>query len=438
LTADKAYAELGLAPGASEAEVKMAWRRLASRWHPDRNNSAGAIAKMQRINEALAQIREATSGFAGDTSAAGARRAAADRDEAPPSPARRGRGAHEHDRDGASGGSGQANGRGTGQRHGADDEARSSGNGEAHGADDEADGPSDGGYGSSDEAHGGHDEPYDAAAGDTDEPAKTNSHERTIARKVKLSLEEAAAGCVKTLRGRFVDRCSACAGVGHRVLPGVCAGCDGKGTVSHRAWFGWYGVPTTCTACRGDGVAREDCHVCAGAGKLPARAYRVNVRIPHGVREGDQLHVGARRHRAGHAAVSLDLTIELLVHPLLKLDEDGTIRCEMPVDGFVWIANRLVDVPTLGGLHKLRMSRDELVYRLPGLGYPAERRGARADQVVTLRPVFAAQFSADQNILLDQLIATNSGGAALGPELGGWRDALLAWQQGHARTHGRG
>ncbi|MBK6851216.1 MAG: J domain-containing protein [Burkholderiales bacterium] len=92
MTADKAYAELGLAPGASEAEVKMAWRRLASRWHPDRNKSAEAIAKMQRINEALAQIREATSGFAGDTSAAGSRRAAAERDEAPTSHARRGRG----------------------------------------------------------------------------------------------------------------------------------------------------------------------------------------------------------------------------------------------------------------------------------------------------------------------------------------------------------
>jgi molecular chaperone DnaJ len=437
LSADKAYAELGLAPGASEAEVKMAWRRLASRWHPDRNKSAEAIAKMQRINEALAQIREATSGFAGDTSAAGARRAAADRDEAPPSQARRGRGAHEHERDGAQGGSGQTNGRGAGRRHGAGDQAH--GNGEAHGADEESYGPWDDGQPASDEAHDAHDEPHDTAAGDTDEPASTSTQERTIARKVKLSLEEAAAGCVKTLRGRYVDRCSACAGVGHRVLRGVCAGCEGKGTVSHRAWFGWYGVPTTCTACRGDGVAREDCHDCAGAGKFPARAYRVNVRIPHGVRDGDQLHVGARRHRAGQAAVSLDLTIELLAHPLLKLDADGTIRCEMPVDGFVWIANRLVDVPTLAGMHKLRLSRDELVYRLPGLGYPAERRGARADQVVRLRPVFPAQLSADQNILLDQLIATTSGGGgpAQAPELAGWRDALRDWRHSHARTHGQ-
>jgi molecular chaperone DnaJ len=434
LSADKAYAELGLAPGASEAEVKMAWRRLASRWHPDRNKSAGAISKMQRINEALAQIREATSGFAGDTSA-GARRPT-DRQEAPPSQARRGRHSHEHERDAGHGGTGQANGR-AGRRHGADDEASGSAN-EAHGADDEAYGPADDVHGASDQSHGGHDEPHDTAAGDTDEPASTSTQERTIARKVKLSLEEAAAGCVKTLRGKFVDRCSACAGVGHRVLRGACAGCEGKGTVSHRAWFGWYGVPTPCTACRGDGIAREDCHDCAGVGKFPARAYRVNVRIPHGVRDGDQLHVGGRRQRAGHPSVSLDLTIELLAHPLLKLDGDGTIRCEMPVDGFVWIADRMVDVPTLGGLHKLRLSRDQLVYRLPGLGYPAERRGARADQVVTLRPVFPTQFSADQNILLDQLIATSSGAAssAPSPELAAWRDALGDWHKARAQHHG--
>jgi molecular chaperone DnaJ len=378
LSADSAYAELGLAPGASEAEVKLAWRRLASRWHPDRNKSVAAISKMQRINEALAQIREATAGSGSGAAAPGPRRAADRHDK--PSQARHGAHARDDDRH---------------HTRGAHDRARDFDD------DDEHDPP--------DQAPDGADEPHDVAAGDTDEPASTNTRDRTINRKVKLTLEEAAAGCIKTLRGRFIDRCATCAGIGHRVLPGVCVGCEGKGTVSHRAWFGWYGVPTPCTACRGDGIAREDCHACAGLGKLPARAYRVNVRIPHGVRDGDQLHVGGRRQRAGQASVSLNLTVELLAHAQLKLDADGTIRCDLPVDGFVWIANRGVDVPTLGGLHKLRLNRDQRVYRLPGLGYPAERRGARADQLVTVQPVFPAHFSADQEILLDQLIATSTG-----------------------------
>ena len=54
---DDAYVELGVSPGASESEVKAAWRRLVSRWHPDRNASADAAALMQRINRAYDRIR---------------------------------------------------------------------------------------------------------------------------------------------------------------------------------------------------------------------------------------------------------------------------------------------------------------------------------------------------------------------------------------------
>src|SRR6478752_2598177 len=56
---DNAFAELGLACDATEREVKAAWRRLASQWHPDRNDSAGAVARMQRINQAFEEIRRA-------------------------------------------------------------------------------------------------------------------------------------------------------------------------------------------------------------------------------------------------------------------------------------------------------------------------------------------------------------------------------------------
>lgn len=57
MTINDAYTELGLAPGASDAEVKAAWRRMVSRWHPDRNASAEAAALIQRINGAYERIR---------------------------------------------------------------------------------------------------------------------------------------------------------------------------------------------------------------------------------------------------------------------------------------------------------------------------------------------------------------------------------------------
>ena len=54
-----AFAELGLEPGATAHEVKAAWRRLVSHWHPDRNPSDGALVRMQRINDAFRIVRQA-------------------------------------------------------------------------------------------------------------------------------------------------------------------------------------------------------------------------------------------------------------------------------------------------------------------------------------------------------------------------------------------
>ncbi len=61
MVTENEYAELGLAPGATEREVKAAWRRLVSQWHPDRNPSDAALGRMQRINQAFETIR--LSGF---------------------------------------------------------------------------------------------------------------------------------------------------------------------------------------------------------------------------------------------------------------------------------------------------------------------------------------------------------------------------------------
>lgn len=356
MSRDNAFAELGLRPDATESEVKAAWRRLASQWHPDRNASVGAVARMQRINQAFEQIRSA--GFAvggGDSAGRPERPARADA-------------AHDAD---ASGG------------HGAQAEAQ--------------------------------------------RPPR-----RTLRRKLKLTLEEAALGCIKTLRGRITDPCAACAGAGHQVLGGHCARCGGSGALARRSFFGWPAGLVECEACLGGGIARRLCAACAGSGKAPATSYQVKVRIPQGLRDGDLLHVAAGGARTGRPPADIEIRIELLPHPLLRLEDDGVLRCEVPVDGFAWIANRAIEVPTLGGLQTLQLQRDQLAYRLPGQGFPRERRGARADQWVMVRPIFPQSLSVDQQILLDQLLATrsNASGEPLDTSLRDWQRALRDWQRG--------
>lgn len=339
LDIDTAFTELGLTPGATEAEVKAAWRRLVSQWHPDRNPSAAAVARMQRINHCLEAIRQA--GFSQPNQ---------------PTP---------------------------------------------------------------------QDKPVDPAPAPGQAGATPH---RSIHRKVRLTLAEAAFGCTRVLRGRAPRACSTCVGVGHVLTGGHCAACGGSGAIRQGAWFGWMGTPVECEACHGGGLARQACTACKGSGKVTAPAYQARVRFPQGVRDGDLLSVQADPGRADE----LLIRVEVKAHPLLVLDADGTLRCEMPVDGFAWIANRTVEVPTLEGLQTLALQREQLSYRLKGQGFPVEPRGPRGDLLVTVSPLFPQPLSTDQQILIDQLIASTSGpGSKHTPErLRRWQQALRGLKPG--------
>ena len=324
---DDAYAELGLAPGAREAEVKAAWRRLVSQWHPDRNNTATALGRMQRINTAYEQIR-----LAGFEPCAAAANDAADAPAAPP-PAPRG---------------------------------------------------------------------------------------RTLRRRVRLTLEEAALGCVKVLRGKETLECPRCEGRGYRVLADACGACGGEGLVRQRAWYGWLSTLATCGACQGERVARQVCGGCEGTGRI-TRAYRHTVRIPAGVRH-DEVVGGA------DSGGPFELQVELLPHRFFVLGEDGILRCEMPVDGFAWMAGRWVDVPTLSGVQQMRLKRGHHVYRLRGQGFPSERLGTRADYLLTVVPAFPESLSAEQAALLDRLSALSDGPVRT------WQRTLQSWDRRRRKT----
>jgi len=229
---------------------------------------------------------------------------------------------------------------------------------------------------------------------------------RTVHRRVPLTLEEAATGCIKILHGTVIASCDSCAGTGRALQPHNCDACAGQGTVHERTWFGWFGPATPCTHCDGSGELRPACQSCAGSGKAELARYRVSVRLPADVRDGDMLHVAPARGRT----VALDIQVELLPHAALVRDDDGTVRCELPVDGFGWIANQAVDVPTLRGKQPLRLQRGQVVYRLPGQGFRSRGDGQKADQIVMVVPKFPAQLSRDQQRLLDRLAASTAGG----------------------------
>ena len=357
-----AYVELGLTPGASEPEIKAAWRRLASQWHPDRNPSADAAGRMQRINRAFEVLREA--GFPGQaaTGAAASRRARP-KPAPPPPPA----------------------------PPPAPPEAPA------------------------------------AAPAESPEPGPR----RTITRRLRVSLEEAALGCIRQLRGNERETCTDCSGSGWSATPLACASCTGTGQRRQAGWYGLFGALSACGDCAGSGESARACAGCAGAGRRQSAGYSVGVRLPPGVRDGDALHVDGRRVKGLHQAADLLIRVELWPHAFFKLDADGTLHCALPVCGFAWLANRAVPLPTLGGLHSLTLDRHLREYRLAGEGFPVSRGGPRADLRVQIEPGFPVQVSADQQILLDQLAAVSAGGVASGDaRLSAWQQTLADWQKG--------
>ena len=333
LDVENSYSELGLTAESTDAEIKAAWRRLAARWHPDRNDSPAALRKIQRINRALEEIRKAR------------RMALADGPQA-----------------------------------------------------EAADGPP----------------------------------ERTLRHTVRLTLEEALAGCMRDLHGEVVDDCAGCAGTGLQAHAAECGVCGGAGQVRHPLWFGWMSAPAACGACEGQGAVRQACDACEGSGKAPMRRYRCRVTVPPGARDGDLLHFPARvQAQGGKRKETLAVRVELQPHEFFALEDDGTVRCEIPVDGFAWIANRWIEVPTPAGLQQMRLKRSHLVYRIKGQGFPCRQHGPRADCIVTVLPLFPEEFSSEQEAQIDRLVAGNSGAArtAAGARMRAWNQGLEQWQQ---------
>ena len=327
ISIEDAYVALGIAPGAPAGEVKAAWRRLASRWHPDRNPSAEAAALMQRINGAYERIMGA-----------------------------------------------QRDGDATAQAR----------------------------------------------------PAANPPHV-VLRRRVRVSLEEAALGTIRTVRGRFIDPCTTCEGAGTAQALSACRHCNGTGQVRGSLWFGWMPTSSRCTQCDGRGQAPAACPDCSGRGHH-RRRYERRVRFPAGLQDGDVLHAEAD---ADGVDVALELQLRMAAHPFFTVDpaDPGLLRCAMPVDGFAWLAEAWTEVPTLDGPQQMRLRRGRLTYKLRGQGLPLDRGSpARGDLVVTVAPTFPDTLSPRRQALLEKL-ASDGSTEAESADLRAWREQLARWQQ---------
>ena len=274
------------------------------------------------------------------------------------------------------------------------------------------------------------------AGGSAERKQETPAAEQVIEHTVRIRVEEACTGCVRELQGEVREECADCGGTGLHAKASACGECGGSGRVRPHLWFSWLAGTTECGACQGKGSRPLRCAACEGSGHARPRKYRCRVEVPAGARTGTVLSVHARvQGRRRHHDLDLRVRVELEPHPLFTPQDDGSVHCEMPVDGFAWMAERWIEVPTPRGLRQMRLRRGFLTYRIKGQGLPVGEAQEAADCMVTVVPLFPEEWSPQQQALVDKLVALNTGAraTAAGRRFAQWDAQLRAWQARSAK-----
>ncbi len=351
------YELLGVAKGASEEELKKAYRKKAVQYHPDKNPGNKEAEEMfKKVSEAYEVLKDAD------------KRAAYDR---------YGHAAFEQ------AGAGPRGGAGGGGFHDPFDifrEVFGQGGGGGGGIFDQFFG----GEGNGGGAGRGSDLRYD----------------------LEITLEEAARGVEKEISFRKLGECRHCSGSGAE--PGskksTCPTCRGAGQVTTSR--GFFHVRQACPSCHGSGSRFEKvCGKCSGEGRVNETA-KINVRIPPGVDTGSKLRSSGNGEAGvmGGSAGDLYIVIHVKEHEMFERQGDD-LFCEMPIKFTLATLGGTIQVPTMEGKATLKIpagTQSGTTFRLKGRGMPQLRGGEHGDQLIRVQVEVPTSLSSEQRKKLEE------------------------------------
>jgi molecular chaperone DnaJ len=230
--------------------------------------------------------------------------------------------------------------------------------------------------------------------------------------QVELTFNEVATGAEKTIEFERQDPCDNCKGTGAKpgTSPVVCVQCGGQGRIAQQGFGGMFRMVTTCPNCRGRGsVVRDHCPACGGTGKQ-LRKRVVTVKIPAGVHEGQAVRIVGEGEpgEQGAAAGDLHCYITIRPHPMFTRHNNDLV-CQVPISFTQAALGGEIEVPTLNGTEKLSLppgTQHGEVFKLKGKGLPDIRSYRSGDQVVQMIIEIPRKLSEQQKQLLREFAET--------------------------------
>ena len=214
----------------------------------------------------------------------------------------------------------------------------------------------------------------------------------SIRMSVSVDFTEAAFGCEKEVTVERSEQCPTCKGNGCApgTTPEVCPDCHGSGAVtqSQRTPFGVMQTQAVCGKCRGTGkIIHQPCPDCHGSGRARKRKT-VKVNIPAGIDNGQTISLRGQGHAGKNGGPNGDLLITVMVKPHDIFRREGTsVFCEAPITFTQAVLGAEMEIPTIDGKVKYTIpegTQTGTVFRLRGKGIPVLNGHGRGDQYVTV------------------------------------------------------
>lgn len=238
-----------------------------------------------------------------------------------------------------------------------------------------------------------------------------NRKGQTVRIRLPLTLQEVASGVTKSLRVSLLDVCDACDGNGAEAgtVPVACGVCGGSGEERHvqRSVFGQFVSVQPCRTCQGEGrVIEQPCPECRGDGRTRSER-EVEVEVPAGVTSENFLTLRGRGSVGPRGGTRGDLVVLLEVEEDERFVRDGPdLIHELPITFSQAALGDEVEVPTIDGLARVTVPpaiQSGEVLRLRGLGLPELNGAVRGDQLVRIIVWTPDSLTAEQEGALQRL-----------------------------------